>query len=361
MSRTRKLALAAVAIGALGFGAFKAFEVPIAGALFERVVGQNVGKDRSAALPDGLHVYICGTGSPMADPDRAGPCLAVLAGNHAMIFDVGSGSMRNLGRMGFPVGRTEGLFLTHLHSDHFDGLGELMVQSWVTNGRKHPLAIMGPAGTAEMAGGFNAAYRIDSTYRTAHHGTAVADPAGYGLAPSEIAIPQGELEKVLLKQGDLTVTAFRVSHAPVNDAYGYRVDYKGRSIALSGDTAYDPNIAKAAKGVDVLFHEALDRQMVGAMAKASERNGSKIIAKILSDIPEYHATPVEAARVAQQAGARALVYYHVIPPMPSKLLHALFLDGTAAAYSGDIEIGHDGELVSLPAGSDAIERSDIVR
>ena len=76
----------------------------------------------------------------MADPERASACLAVIAGETRMIFDVGSGSMRMLGRIGFPVGRTERLFLTHLHCDHFDGLGELMVQSWVQGARAAPLA-----------------------------------------------------------------------------------------------------------------------------------------------------------------------------------------------------------------------------
>lgn len=151
MKRGTKIALALAALAALGFAGFKAFERPIALALLERVVNRNVGVDRNASLPDGLHVYLCGSGSPMADADRAGPCLGVIAGDTRLIVEAGAGSMRVLGRMGFPVGRTDRLLLTYLHSDHIDGLGELMVQSWVANARAAPLPVSGPPGTIEVA------------------------------------------------------------------------------------------------------------------------------------------------------------------------------------------------------------------
>ncbi len=359
---TGKTRILAVMLGVLlvGAGAFKLFEKPIARFLVQRVIDANLGKDPSASLPDGLHVYVCGTGSPMPDPDRAGACLGVIAGETRLIFDVGSGSMRVLGRMGFPVGRTERLFLTHLHSDHFDGLGELMVQSWVQGARAAPLPVSGPPGTAEVAGAFNRAYAIDAAYRTAHHGAGVANPAGAGLAPEEIVIPAGSDSVVVLRKGALTVTAIRVSHDPVKDAYAYRIDYKGRAIAISGDTAYDPRLARAARGVDVIFHEALDAELVGRMQAAARRNGAAATAKVLSDIPGYHATPVEAAKIAALAKARMLVYYHTIPPLPFPLVETLFLEGTGDTFGGDIRISRDGDRVSLPAGSGALEYDHVL-
>ena len=358
MTRRGKLGLALAGGLALALAAFIAFERPIALALFERAVNRNVGVDRSAALPDGLHLYLCGSGSPMADPERAGPCLGVIAGDTRLIVDVGAGSMRVLGRMGFPVGRTDRLLLTHLHSDHIDGLGELMVQSWVANGRGAPLPVSGPPGTAEVAEGFNRAYRIDAGYRTAHHGTGVANPAGYGLVPTEIVLPDGVRSKVVLRKGDLVVTAIRVSHDPVSDAYAYRIDYKGRSVAISGDTAYEPAFARAAKGVDVLFHEALDPVLVGKMEAAAKANGAPVIAKVLADIPGYHTSPVDAAKIAAQAEVRMLVFYHTVPPLPTALFERAFMDGTGAVFGGDIRLGRDGDLISLPAGSDAIETAN---
>lgn len=360
MSRRIRILAVLGVVAVLGAIGFKVAEKPIALALFDRAVDANVGVDRSASLPDGLHVYVCGSGSPMADPERAGACLGVIAGKRRMIFDVGSGSIRVLGRMGFPVGRTDRLFLTHLHSDHYDGLGELMVQSWVPNARALPLPVSGPPGTVEVAEGFNAAYRIDSGYRTAHHGPVVANPAGYGLAPEEIVIPEGAKSVVVLREGDLVVTAIRVSHDPVKDAYGYRIDYKGRSVAISGDTAFDPAFAAAAKGVDVMFHEALDAELVGRMEAAAKRNGAEPIARIMADVPGYHTTPVDAARIAAQAEARMLVYYHIAPPIPFRMLESVFLDGTGAAFDGTIAIGRDGDFVSLPAGSKEIVTDNLL-
>lgn len=360
MKRRTKVQIALALVVMLAFAAFKAFERPIALALFERVVNANVGVDRSAELPDGLHVYVCGSGSPMADPERAGPCLGVIAGNTRLIFDVGSGSIRVLGRMGFPVGRTERLLLTHLHSDHFDGLGELMVQSWVANARAAPLPVTGPPGTGEVAEGFNRAYRIDAGYRTAHHGPGVANPAGYGLLAEEVTLAEDGKGVVVLRKGDLVVTAYRVSHDPVTDAYAYRIDYKGRSVAISGDTAYDPSFARAARGVDVLFHEALDPQMVGMMEQAAKANGAPVIAKVLADIPGYHTSPVEAAKIAALADARMLVFYHTVPPLPTRMIERAFIADAGAAFGGDIRLSHDGDRISLPAGSDAIDVENVL-
>lgn len=326
------------------------FAVPIAEAAFKRAVAENVGQDASTHLPDGLHLYVCGSGSPIPDADRAGPCIGVLAGTRAFIFDVGAGSIRRLTRMGFPTGRTEKLYLSHLHSDHFDGIGELMIGTWVGGSRSAPLPVAGPEGVAEVMNGFNAAYRIDSTYRMAHHGPAVANPAGYGLAPEVIDLPAGPGGRaVLLDEGDLVITAFLVNHSPIEPAYGFRIDYKGRSAVISGDTVYSENLISVSEGADILFHEALHPEMVAAMSAAAAEAGAAPLAKVFSDILDYHASPVEAAEAAQLAGAGHLVLYHTVPPLPSKLLYPYFLKGTGQAYSGPIDIAEDGLLYSLPA------------
>jgi len=163
-----------------------------------------------------------------------------------------------------------------------------------------------------------------------------------------------------MRKGDLTVTAIRVSHDPVKDAYGYRIDYRGRSVAISGDTAYDPRFARAAKGVDVMLHEALDPELVGRMQAAARRNGSAPIAKVMADIPGYHASPVEVAKIAKLARAKMLVYYHTIPPMPYRMIETLFLDGTDAAYDGPIRISRDGDRISLPAGKTAVDYENVL-
>ena len=319
---------------------------------FEGMVLENIGVDRTAGLEDGLHVYICGAGSPLPDPKRSGPCIGVLAGQKAFVFDAGTGGARNLGPMGFPVGRIETIFLTHLHSDHMDGLGEMLLGRWINGGRSEPAPVLGPIGTAQVVDGFNAAYQIDSTYRTAHHGEAIVNPSGFGGAATEIDMPNDSA--LVFDQAGVKITAFKVSHEPISPAFGYRVDYKDRSISISGDTSFDPNVAKASKGVDVLFHEALNMEMVKTLQNGAEVNDNKRLAKIFYDIQDYHTSPVDAAKTAQAAQAKALVLYHIVPMLPNDAMIPMFVKGAAENFDGKITVSEDGTIVRLPIGSDAI-------
>lgn len=338
---------------------FQVFKNQIAEAAFKRAVNANVGRDASAELADGLHVFMCGSGTPLPDPLRAGPCLGLIAGDRVFVFDAGSGGARNLTRMRFPLGRTERVYLTHLHSDHMDGLGELLMQAWVNGQRTVPLPVSGPRGVDEVVNGFNAAYRIDGTFRTAHHGASIANPAGRGGTGENITLPAGPGSRlVVLDDNGLRITAFSVSHSPVEPAFGYRIDYKGRSVLFSGDTIYDPNLVAVAKDVDLMFHEALDPEMVSAMHDAAAARGADHLAKILDDILTYHASPIEAARSASESGARQLVFYHTIPPLPSRLLNDYYVRDAKKAFDGKITVSEDGMVFSLPAGSDAISRHD---
>ncbi len=353
----RFVALGVVALAVAGGIAGFLLQRQIGDAMFKRAAAENVGRDRSAELADGLHVFVCGSGSPMPDPSRAGPCVGVLAGRHALLFDAGSGGPRRLQRMGFPVGRLEKLYLTHLHSDHFDGLGELMLQAWVGGSRTTPLPIAGPEGVGEVVGGFNMAYRIDSTYRTAHHGSAVAKPAGFGGAAEVIPLPTGPGKTaVLLDEGDLKITVIAVDHAPVSPSFGYRIDYKDRSVVLSGDTVYSADLVAASKDVDLMLHEALKPEMVIEVRDAASNSKQPHIAKVMGDILDYHASPEDAARAASEAGARMLVLYHIVPPLPSSFLDAAFLGDAPKLFSGPIKVAEDGLLISMPAGGSGIEQ-----
>ncbi|WP_233355722.1 MBL fold metallo-hydrolase [Henriciella litoralis] len=339
--------------------AFKVFQARIGATVFERMAGRLVGVDQADALDDGLHVYFCGTGSPLPDPERAGPCLGVLAGKTALIFDTGSGSLRKLMRMGFPVGETDMVFLTHLHSDHIDGLGEMMLQAWIGGSRTTPVMISGPEGTGEVVDGFVSAYRIDAGYRTAHHGDAVANPSGFGARVNEISLPEsGAIE--VFSEGGVRVQAFLVNHEPVAPAFGYRIDYKGRSITISGDTVQSEAVRDAAKGSDLLIHEALNRDMVAVMSEAAARNGNPELSKVFSDILDYHTSPSEAAETAQAAGVEALVLTHIVPPLPTPMLYPAFLDGAGKKFDGKIQVGEDGMMISLPADSDRMIRRNLL-
>lgn len=322
---------------------------------FQSALDKSVGVDQTASFPDGLHLYVCGSGSPMPDASRAGPCLAVLAGQQAFVFDAGSGSIRKLQRMGFPMPRLQAAFLTHLHSDHIDGLGELLLQAWVAGGRSAPLPVYGPAGTDKVISGLRSAYEIDEGYRVAHHGPKVVHPGGFGGAEQFITLPDGTDSQVVYDQGGVKITVIRVNHAPIDPAFGYRIDYKGRSIALSGDTVYSPTFTAAAKGADLMLYEALNKKMVAALGEKLGQRGQAANAQIMKDIQNYHASPEDAARSAREAGVQALVLYHLVPAPPVRLIEPMFLGDAPKVFSGTLRLADDGMLIHLPASSKALE------
>lgn len=346
----------AAAVVSLGIVAY-AFRAP----LLERIVlagaKRNLSSDGLAALPDGLHIVLCGAGGPLPDPVRSGPCNAVVAGGKLFVVDAGSGAARNLARMDLFPGRVEALLLTHFHSDHIDGMGELAMLRWTAGANTSPLPVLGPPGVEEVVEGFDWAYQQDAVYRTAHHGAATAPPSGAGMEARPFPLPAPSAPIVLHDEDGLRITAFRVDHDPVDPAVGYRFDYGGRSLVISGDTSKSEEIARQATGVDLLVHEALAPHLVAIMNRAARETGRANLEKITRDIPDYHSSPVEAAEIAENAGVKHLLLTHIVPPLPLPGLESVFLRGVDAVYSGPVTLGRDGTTVSLPRDSDAIEVS----
>lgn len=350
-------ALVALVLTMGAFLLFRHFQPQIGERLFARTVASNVGRDVRDALPDGLHVALCGAGSPLPAPGRAGPCTAVIAGRRLFIVDTGGGSVRTLAAMGLPLGDIEAVLLTHFHSDHIDGLGELMTLRWANSGSEGPLPVFGPPGVETVVQGLNAVYALDRGYRVAHHGSEIVPPAGHGAAPHSF-VANGPV--VVLDEDGLRVTAFPVRHDPVRPAVGYRFDYAGRSVVISGDAAPDAAVRAQAKGADLLVHEALNPAMVGVIERTLRSGGNARAAKIMSDIPGYHTSPEDAARAAAAAKVRMLVLTHIVPALPLGVLEPYFLGDAGTLYTGPIVVGTDGMLFSMPRGTDTIERSDLL-
>lgn len=303
-----------------------------------------------------LSVLLCGTNAPLPDPHRAGACTLIAAGDDLYVVDAGLGSVRNLVMWRVPLAHVKGVFLTHFHSDHIAELGELRLQTWVA-GRRTPLKVYGPPGVEDVVAGFNRAYSHDADYRTAHHGKVFLPREDVDLVP--VVIPMGGATAHALTDDGLVVTAIKVDHGPVKPAYGYRFDYAGRSVAISGDTSYYEPFAVAARGSDVMVHEAQSNKLVAILGAALDAGGYHRPAKIMHDIPSYHTTPVQAARIANLAQAKLLVFSHINPPLPNWIAERAFLEGVSDTRPDGWVLGRDGMLIRLPGHSNAIERTTI--
>lgn len=342
--------LALVALGAI------AVRVPaVQDWVMRRVIARRMSTPPKALFgDDALRVLLCGTSSPMPHPTRAKACVAVFAAGRFWVVDTGLGSWNRLAQWQVDGRNIGGILLTHFHSDHIGELGEFNLQTWGA-GRPGPLRVFGPPGVERVVGGFTEAYALDSGYRTAHHGAALLPPDVGRMEAQVIAGPaEGAGPTVVLQADGLTITAFAVNHKPVSPAYGYRFDYRGRSVVVSGDTVKDAGLIAAAKGADVLVHEAQANHIVAMMREEAEKTGRTRIAKILHDIPSYHTSPVEAAEVANEAGVKLLVLYHLTPPPPTSLVERAFVRGVDAVRPSGWVLADDGLLVTLPVGSDAV-------
>ncbi|MFO0462113.1 MAG: MBL fold metallo-hydrolase, partial [Burkholderiales bacterium] len=292
---------------------------------------------------------LCGAGSPFPDPRRGGPCTLVLAGRTLLVFDAGSGATRTIGRMGFDTGRIDAILLTHLHSDHLDGLGELLLQRWVAGTRTAPVPVHGPPGVEEVLAGLARAYAADRGYRIAHHGPDVVPPGGAGGVPHPV-LTGSEGRATVIADGALEVVAFEVDHSPAHPAYGYRIRYRDRVVVLSGDTRRSDAVAREARGADLLVHDALSERLLAVLDEAAAATERGPLRRILHDIVGYHASPEDAATIARDAGVGALLLNHIVPPLPLDALEPVFLGEAPRIFRGPLRVGRDGDFVSLPAG-----------
>ena len=145
---------------------------------------------------------------------------------------------------------------------------------------------------------------------------------------------------VVYDTAGVKVTAFTVDHGPVQPAYGYRVDYGGHSVVLSGDTRYSENLIQFAHGTDLLIHEVIDSKAYEALANAyTPEEKARVLA--------HHITPEEAGKVFTKVAPKLAVYSHIVPPDAPNLVPE-----TRKTYSGRLEVGED--LMSFAVGDQVV-------
>jgi ribonuclease Z len=294
--------------------------------------------------PDGgIRVFLCGTASPLPAPGRAQACVAVLVDERVYLVDAGIGSAGVASVAGVPLERLRAVLLTHFHSDHISGIADFNLISWA-RGRPEPLQIVGPRGVAQVVSGLNRMYELDRGYRVEHHG---AD-----LLPADLHVMQARTIEpgVILEEDGLVVTAFEVDHSPVAPAVGFRFDYGGRSVVVTGDTVVTAGLEDAARDADLLLSDAISLPIVRAMEQASRDAGLPRNAKIFADIQDYHPDTESLGRLVERANVRRLALYHLVPAPQNAIMERVFRRG----LPDDAVLTTDGMTFDLPAGSRTI-------
>jgi ribonuclease Z len=274
-----------------------------------------------------IKVSLLGTGTPVPAMSRFGPSILVEAGSQIFLFDAGRGAMQRLAQLEVRWQDVDGVFLTHLHSDHVVGFPDLWLTGWLVGaGRDRPVRVWGPRGTQRMMSKLEEAYDFDIRIRLYDDRRA---PNGVLLFAEDIT------EGVALEKDGVTITAFEVDHSPVWPAFGYRLDYDGRSVVLSGDTRVSTNLIRYAQGVDLLVHEVASPESFQRAGVRPER---------IKSVIDHHSTPEQAGEVFAKTNPRLAVFSHIVQPDASE---QDLIPPTRKHYAGRVEVGEDLMVIEV--------------
>ncbi len=292
-----------------------------------------------------IQVMLVGTGNPMGR-ERHNTATAVFVNNQYLLFDCGYATNMRLNQFKAPANKLNAVFITHYHADHFADLGEIISKSFI-NQRRHELEVYGPTGLTKIVNGFLAAYELENKSRTDHHGAEMMNPQFATATAKEF---DGNTESLVVYEKDgVKVTAFKVSHPPVEPSFGYTVEYQGKKIVISGDTIVTENFKKHCQNADLLVGDAMSYAAVALQEQAADTLGNKMLARMMHDIREYHLDINELAQVAEGANVKRLALSHFSPPLPHEMAIKKFFEMPAKQhYKGEVLYGDDGYVISIP-------------
>jgi ribonuclease Z len=287
-----------------------------------------------------IKATLLGTGVPQPSIERFGPATLIEAGNEYFLFDCGRGTAQRIWQQKIPLGKVNRLFLTHLHSDHTVGIPDLWLTGWISTAfgqRKTPLQVWGPSGTTEMMQGLKEAYSWDIKIRREEN-----NKSDSGVMVVSRIVNEG----IIYDEGGVTITAFFVDHADfIDSAFGFRLDYQGHSVVISGDTRFNNNLIQHAKHADVLIHEV-------AIIQYEVSQKSALAKQILS----YHTSPDQAGKVFSLAQPKLAVFSHIAMPVIDTTIPpptvADIIAGTRKHYKGPLEVGED--LMTIEIGDSIV-------
>jgi ribonuclease Z len=289
---------------------------------------------------ESITVVTVGTSSPLPN-ERAQTGTAVIVNGHFFMFDVGYGVVQKIENNFIPIEKIDGIFLTHYHSDHIMDFANIISRSWQL-GRKHDLNVYGPTGLTKLVKSAEGFLNIDKVLRVAHHGPEIMDTT-YALPISnEFSINENSTKVIYNKDG-IVITAFDVSHEPIEPAIGYCIEYKNKKVVISGDTKKNELLTKMSKDCDILVHEVMLMDFQKMLSKANKEIGNDRRAKIITDIQNYHTSAEEVAEIATTANVKKLVLNHLAPAPDNKRFKRMYMK-QLEGFKGEKALAEDGDV-----------------
>lgn len=288
-------------------------------------------------------VTLLGTGDPIPSPERLGPSILVQAGGLNLMFDAGRGSTIRLRQIGLWPGQIDAVFITHFHSDHLNGLNDLLTLGYIGRPglrRTRPLEIHAPVGMKRIADAVRSSIDDDVRIRSADE---KISPLG-----ADMAVHEFTGDGPVFERNGVKVTAFAVDHGEfIKPAFGYRVDYKGMSAVFSGDTRFDQNLIAHAAGVDLLVHET-----AAAPAALANLEGVKAVLA-------HHTTPERAGEVFARTKPRLAAFSHItlIEDVANPAVGEAEIERrTRQEWSGPLVVGEDLMRITIEGSIVSVER-----
>ncbi len=259
--------------------------------------------------------------------NRSNSATLILINDVPYLIDCGYGVSRQMISAGISLGRLRYIFITHHHSDHNLEYGPLLYNASVGS-QSNRIDAYGPTGLQKLTNDFFEYERFDIETRLVDEGG--EDPR------KQVSVHEFENAGLVMQNAEVKVTSCRVRHPPITQSYAYRFDAKDRSIVISGDTAYAPELAEFAKGADVLVHEAMYLPAIEKLIKQNPR-ATRLREHLLSS----HTSTEDVGRIAAQAGVKTLVLSHLVPGDDPTITDQQWSEGLRKHFSGRIVVGKD--------------------
>lgn len=277
----------------------------------------------------GTHLVLLGTvAGPVLHPRRMMSSQAVVVDGAVYLFDCGYGAIMRLAAAGLRLADIRAVFITHHHSDHNADYANLVHLAWI-QGMMRTLPVYGPPPMRRIHGAaldFHAEdfdIRIRATGRT---------PPSELFTVSEIM--HGGL---VFADENVRVSSALVDHPPFAQAFGYRVDTKDRTIAMSGDSAPCDAMVELARGADLLLHEAMYEPGIDAMLSSRPYVPPGLRAFLVGG----HTSAEDCGRIAARAGVGTLALTHLLPSDDGLVSEEVWKSESSRHFSGRVVVGED--------------------